>query len=83
MNVITSDFDVVYKVIQELQEVSAGISIFLNKAHKFSRNLMSKSARSTLTSPGTIRVHFLQTSEKNQQEFAIMCIFPLNTNWVK
>ncbi len=56
----TSFFDVVYEDQKDLQDVSAGTGVFfiIYKAHdKFSRNLMSKSARSTLPLPGTIRVN--------------------------
>jgi hypothetical protein len=46
------------KVQKDSEDVFAGISIFkINKLlNKFFRNLRSKSARSTLTSPGPIRV---------------------------
>jgi hypothetical protein len=46
------------EVQKDSEDVSAGIGIFLKikLLNKFSCNLRSKSARSTLTSPGPIRV---------------------------
>ncbi len=43
---------------KDLEDVFAGIGILkkIKLLYKFSRNLRSKSARSTLTSPGPIRV---------------------------
>jgi hypothetical protein len=47
------------EVQKDSEDVFAGIGIFLKikLLYKFSRNLRSKSARSTLTSPGPIRVN--------------------------
>ncbi len=50
-------FDFVYDVQKNLQHDSAGIGVFFNKELNESRNLMSKLARSTLTSPSTTRAH--------------------------
>jgi hypothetical protein len=49
------------EVQKDSEDVGAGIGIFIyNPIHKnFVQNLMSKLARSTLTSPGTIRVKLL------------------------
>jgi hypothetical protein len=46
------------EVQKDSEDVFAGIGIFFKVTlfYKFSRNLRSKSARSTLTSPGPIRV---------------------------
>jgi deoxyribodipyrimidine photolyase len=54
MDVKTSFFDVVSEVQKDSQDVSAGIGQFLkNLTYKnFVWNLMSKLARSILTSPG-------------------------------
>jgi hypothetical protein len=60
MYVKTSFFDVVHEDQKDLQDVSAGTGVFfiIYKVHeKFPLNFMSKSARSTLTLPGTIRVN--------------------------
>ncbi len=58
MTVKTSFFEVMSEVQNDSEDVFAGIGIFLKikLLNKFSRNLRSKSARSTLTSPGLIRV---------------------------
>jgi hypothetical protein len=54
MDAKTSFFDIMSEVQKDLQDVSAGIGQFLKNLTKenFVRNLMSKLARSTLTSPG-------------------------------
>ncbi len=46
-----------------MEDVSAGIGIFYPIHKNFVRNLMSKLARSTLTSPGTIRVKICQNPD--------------------
>jgi hypothetical protein len=58
MDVKTSFFDIMSEVPKDLQDVSSGIGQFLkNPTYKnFVWNLMSKLARSTLTSPSWIRV---------------------------
>jgi hypothetical protein len=50
------------EVQKDSEDVSAGIGIFkqIKLLNKFSCNLGSKLARSTLTSPGPIRVNTLQ-----------------------
>jgi hypothetical protein len=59
MTVKTSFFEVMSEVQKDSEDVFAGIGIFLKikLLNKFSRNLRSKSAKSTLTSPGLIRVN--------------------------
>ncbi len=53
----TSIFDI-NSVQKDSEDVSAGIVFFLNPVHKkLVKNLMLNVARSTLTSPGTIRVN--------------------------
>jgi hypothetical protein len=60
MYVKTSFFDVMDEVKKDLEDISAGSRIFLNLAHKnFVGNLTSKSGRSALISPSTIRVNIL------------------------
>jgi hypothetical protein len=60
MDVKTSFFDIMSELQTDLEDVSAGISNFfsyINPIKKnFVQNLRSKLGRSTLTSPGTIRV---------------------------
>jgi hypothetical protein len=58
MSIKTSFFEVMSEVQKDSEDVSAGIGIFkkIKLLYKFSHNLRSKSARSTLTSPGPIRV---------------------------
>jgi hypothetical protein len=58
MYIKMSFFDVMSETQKDLEDNSAGIGFFSkNLVHKnFVRNLMSKLARSTLTSSGTIRV---------------------------
>ncbi len=59
ISVKTSFFEVMSEVQKDSEDNSAGIIILkkIKLLHKFSRNLRSKSARSTLTSPGPIRVN--------------------------
>jgi hypothetical protein len=61
MYVKTSFFDVMSEVQKDFKDVSAGIGQIKNNTlyKNFARNLMSKLARSTLTSPSWIRVNFL------------------------
>jgi hypothetical protein len=49
-------FEVISEVQKDSEDVSAGIYIFFKVLIKFSCYLRSKSARSTLTSPGPIMV---------------------------
>jgi hypothetical protein len=58
MDVKTSFFEVMSEVQKYLEDVFAGIGqkIIYKVLNKFSCNLRSKLARSTLTSPGPIRV---------------------------
>ncbi len=57
-SVKTSFFEVMSEVQKDSEDFSSGIGIFfkIKLLNKFSCNLRSKSARSTLTSPGPIRV---------------------------
>ncbi len=54
MDVKTSFFDVMFKVQKDLEDVSAGMGQIRNNLiyKNIVRNLTSKLARSTLTSPG-------------------------------
>ncbi len=53
----TSIFYAILEVKKDSEDISARIGIFINPIHKnFVRNLMSKLARSTLASPGRIRI---------------------------
>ncbi len=54
MDVKTSFFDVISEVQKDLEDVSAGIGLIKNNLiyKNFLRNLTSKLAMSTLTSPG-------------------------------
>jgi hypothetical protein len=66
MDVKTSYFAVMSEVQKDPEDVFAGIGEKIYKVlNKFSCNLRSKSARSTLTSPGPIRVNNLQTLSLN------------------
>ncbi len=58
MSVKTSFFEVMSEVQKDSEDFSAGIGIFfkIKLLYKFSCNWRSRSARSTLTSPGPIRV---------------------------
>jgi hypothetical protein len=59
MDVKTTFFDIISEVGKDLEDVSTGIGKFVkNLIYKnFVRNVTSKLARSTLTSPGRIRVN--------------------------
>jgi hypothetical protein len=59
MTVKTSFFEVMSEVQKDSEDVFAGLGILkkIKLLNKLSRNLRSKSARSTLTSPGPIRVN--------------------------
>jgi hypothetical protein len=56
----TGFFEVMSDVQKYSEDISAGIYIFKNDKvlYKFFCNLRSKSARSTLTSPGPVRVKY-------------------------
>jgi hypothetical protein len=74
-SVKTSFFEVMSEVLKDSEDVSAGIGIFFYKIkllNKFSCNLRSKSARSTLTSPGPIRANEA-TLFKVFQRFSATC----------
>jgi hypothetical protein len=59
MSVKTSFFEVMSGVKKDSKDISAGIGILkkIKLLYKFSRNMRSKLARSTLTLPGPIRVN--------------------------
>ncbi len=66
-SVKTSFFEVMSEVQKDSEDVSAGIDILkkIKLLYKFSCNLRSKSARSTLTSPGPIWVNAVQNIERS------------------
>ncbi len=75
MDVKTSFFDVVSEVQKDSQDVSAGISQIKNNLtyKNFVRNLTSKLARSTLTSPGWIRVKIYTYNIRVDDENTFTC----------
>ncbi len=57
MDIKTSFFEVMSEAQKDPEDVSTGIGKIYKVLNKFSCNLRSKSARSTLTSPSPIRIN--------------------------
>jgi hypothetical protein len=72
-----SFFEVMSEVQKDSEDVSAGIGILkkIKLLNKFSCNLRSKSARSTLTSPGPIRVNVKKLCLLSYKNLAFSSIF--------